>query len=296
MNKKNLLLRKSSSQSSGQTGPGPTSTGFWNDDGEWVDTKIWTELGYNERYQRVMAYAFSEAITLPDAAQLTKDSDLVTAIESFITKIKGMKMIKHNGSRVADYSKIDWITPGTFSADFVNNPAYDNDGVYSNGTTSYVDSGNQILQVSQQNFCIFSKGVINSGQAGSFLFGASNVSPGSSGSTFINPRNTTDNFSYQAASTTQQAVGSTTDATNILCVGRTSGNHFHSINGAEKVINANTYSPIAPTSKKFFICADNGLSGANGFNTRGSSFFMLCEDLSNAEIATVHAALVSWLS
>lgn len=249
----------------------------------------------DSKYQAVLDAATLAGYTLPSSARQSIESSAAAVITSanLWGKIKLFRSYQTDGD--SDFATYNWANPATFKATKVNSPAFTSlEGFRSNGTTSYLNSNFKISDIpDEQLVAYFTKGLDNAQAANSFLFGAATTTS-SANSIFINPRNTSDQISYRVSSTATITVTSATDSRNRICIGRESGNVFHSINGAVRVSAANTFGAVTSTRNLFSLAYETNAGAAN-FNARGAAYLVVM-DLTgiadvDAAIATVDTAL-----
>lgn len=122
-----LIKISAHSQSTTYTSLPPT-----NDCGETFDTD----------YQNVLDYAISQNFTLPSCPQQSLQNQLVLDLKAagIWSDLDIFYVFATDGD--SDFARINWISPGTFTATAVNAPTFtENEGFTGDGSTSYLDTG-----------------------------------------------------------------------------------------------------------------------------------------------------------
>ena len=118
---------------------------------------VWS--GTDADYQAVLDYATTQGYTLPSASQQALQNQLVVDLKDagVWSKLDLFYVFATDGD--SDFASINWIDPNNFECIEVNSPTFtSNQGFASNGTSSYLNTGYNVLSEST-NFQLLSNGL-----------------------------------------------------------------------------------------------------------------------------------------
>jgi hypothetical protein len=100
-------------------------------------------VGYEPEYAALLAYARSQSIPLPDAAQRIRDSLGIkyAKAQGIWSEADVWYKFRSNGSYHVDFACLNWKNPGTFTLQRFNSPTFGANGFTGNGTNMYLNSG-----------------------------------------------------------------------------------------------------------------------------------------------------------
>lgn len=254
-------------------------------------------LSGGSRYQNILRAASLNGYTIPSSGQQTKEETAMLALIAggLLAKALSGKMFKTDGD--SDYATLDWVNPfdSTKQAEKVNSPIFSADGFNSNGTTSYLLSGLNLADVTQDSVTYCARAFVNAATNARALFGASDGAPGVDDSVFFNPRNASSQSSYSVSDPTSTAVANSTNATDRFIIARSGGTKYYSKNGAAFSSAAVAFSALT-TPKEIALLASNG-SSIGSFSTSGISYFWAFNGkLSDAEAAAFDTIMTNYLA
>jgi hypothetical protein len=261
-----------------------------------------SEFSFTTQYQEIQTQAAGTpgTYTRPSLSKQRKENAFYRALitAGLHTKALSGKMFKTDGN--AAYSTLDWVAPTNAAkqAELVSSPTFTSDvGWNSNGSSSYLLSGQDMADLTQNSVTYCFKGHTNVGVNVASFGAGDGASIGIGNRLQLRPRSSTDTSIHTVSDTTNTASpADVTDSRVRYAIARSAGNKHKSVNGGAFDTVAVALAAVT-TPKEIFILSFNANGTANGFYTGGAVYFWVFNGkLTDVEIAAFDAAIVNYIS